>query len=38
MRANLTESGNCGIITALRKRVTTVTDARFAVRRNVAVV
>jgi hypothetical protein len=35
MRANLTESG---IITALRKRVTIVTDARFAVRRNVALV
>jgi len=38
MRANLTESGNCGIVTALRKRVNTVTDAGFAVRRNFAVV
>jgi len=38
MRANLTESGNRGILTALRKRVITVTDARFAVRRNVTAV
>jgi hypothetical protein len=38
MRANLTESGKRGIAASLRKRVTTVTDARFAVRRNVPVV